>query len=111
MGGTMNDEHSSLEQLLQELESRRFADDVEAAAAMVQMAIETNLEIDRTLERGNGTTRGPEWERLLELIKKVLKFLKDIAKKYGAVSYSIGVSLTGLDMSVEWSGPPENGVP
>ena len=107
----MNDEHGSLEQLLQELGSRRFADDVEAAAAMVQMAIETNLAIDRTLERGNGTTRGPEWERLLELIKKVLKFLKDIAQKYGAVSYSIGVSLTGLDMSVEWSGPPENVMP
>ncbi len=101
----MNEEHSPFEQMLQELGSRRFEDDVEAAAAMVQISIAANLEIDEAIQRGTGTTREPDWERIRELIEKALKFLKEFAAKYGGFSYSIGVSLTGLAVSVEWRGP------
>jgi hypothetical protein len=93
-----------VEALLQELGTRRFHDEADAAAALAELTIEVNWEIDRTLQSG-GEPRGPGWERIREIIRKVYEFLKRVANEYGAISYSIGVSLTGLSVSVEWRGP------
>ena len=85
-----------------QLEARAFTSVDEAAATMVELLVRTNREIEIEV-REPGTT-GPGWERLREIIRKAVELIRKIAQEFGAVSYSIGVSMTGgLEASVEWS--------
>jgi hypothetical protein len=37
-------------------------------------------------------------------IRRAVEYIRKIANQFGAIHYSIGVSLEGLFASVEWSG-------
>ena len=86
-----------------QLEARAFTSVDEAAATMVELLVRTNREIEIEV-REPGTT-GPGWERLREIIRKALELIRKIAQEFrGAVSYLIGVSMTGgLEGLRQWS--------
>jgi hypothetical protein len=101
----MGREAEGFEAWLGELERRSYTSVDDAATDMVELLIKTNLEIELTLRQA-GAAESP-WDKLREYIRRAVEFIKKIAMDFGAISYSIGVSLTGLDASVEWSGPPK----
>ena len=47
-------------------------------------------------------------DKLREWIRRLVALIKKVATEWGAIHYSIGVSLEGLSLSVEWAGPKGN---
>jgi hypothetical protein len=95
------------EELLQRLESETFENEADAVASLVEVTIALNVDISDEI-RGSGDSlvaMGGISDKLKEIIKRLVALLKKIASEYGAFSYSIGVSLTGVELSVEWAGP------
>lgn len=86
---------------LAELDTGTYASSEEATTAVAEIVLQTNVAIQEELRRG--TTELP-WDKIREWIKQAVERIKEIAKKLGALHYSIGVSLTGLSASIEWSG-------
>ena len=98
--GTMSGQEG-FEAWLGELETRTYSSSEEATVDMAELVLRTNVEIEEL--RRAGTAELP-WDKIREWIKRAVEFIKEIAKKLGALHYSIGVSLTGLSASIEWSG-------
>ena len=44
-------------------------------------------------------------DKLRERIRRLVALIKKVATEWGAIHYSIGVSLEGLSLSVEWAAP------
>lgn len=97
MGG-----QQGFEAWLGELEARTYSSSEDATVDMAELVLRTNIEIEQELRRA-GTAELP-WDKIREWIKRAVEFIREIAKKLGALHYSIGVSLTGLSASIEWSG-------
>jgi hypothetical protein len=84
-----------------EAEWTRFTDQVEAMTKLTTMVVAINSGLDSEVAASGGGLS----ERLREWIRKLVALVKRIAEEFGAISYSIGVSLTGVTASIEWAGP------
>jgi hypothetical protein len=94
------------EMLLDTLETKTFADEADAMAELTTAAIAINYEIEAAAA---ASTRaeflGDLGDKIRKWIRKLVAIVKKIATEWGAISYSVGVSLTGVSVSVEWAGP------
>jgi len=91
------------EALLRLAEAATFKDEGEAMAALTSLGISINHELESAGSDAFITT--DVGDKLREWIRRLVALIKKIATEWGAIQYSIGVSLTGLSLSVEWSGP------
>lgn len=98
-------EHNT-ERLLESMESGSSADPADAMAGVASLAIAINREIDGAQPQlATEGFFGDIGEKIKKWIRRLVAIVKEIATKWGALSYSIGVSLTGVSVSVEWAGP------
>ena len=72
-------------------------------AALTSLGISINHELESA--GSDAFSTDDVGDRLREWIRRLVALIKKIATEWGAIHYSIGVSLTGLSMSVEWAGP------
>ena len=94
------------EATLGDLESSSFESEADAMAALTQAAIAVNQDIQQgSAEFAAEGFVGGLGDKLKKILERLFKFVKKIATEWGALSYSVGVSLTGVSISVEWAGP------
>jgi hypothetical protein len=94
------------EYTLTTLENKEYADVDDAMAALVTATVSVNRAIEEdTAQFAPEGFVGDLGDKLREIIRRLAAFVKKIATQWGAISYSIGVSLTGVSVSVEWAGP------
>ena len=83
-----------------ELEKKSGRSVDEATTDMAAVLVRANHEIDLELHR----EAEPRWDRLREIIRRALEFIRKVAQDFGAASYSIGVTIPpGLNASVTWN--------
>ena len=94
------------EMLLQQAEAAVFEDESEAMATLTSLAISINHELEAA--GSDAFVTADVGDKLREWIRRLVALIKKIATEWGAIHYSIGVSLTGVSLSVEWAGPKGN---
>src|SRR5215208_1906309 len=94
---------------LDSLVARDYDDEGDALAAIVEATAIINREIEmdyaRARESGvEGFAAGDIGDRLRKWIKKLVEFVKSVARRFSALSYSISVSAPfGVSATVSWS--------
>jgi hypothetical protein len=92
--------------LLDSLETKSFEDEADALAQLTTAALAINHQIEAATADGVRTEfLGDPGDKIRKWIRKLVAIVKRVATEWGAISYSIGVSLTGVSVSVEWAGP------
>jgi hypothetical protein len=94
------------EMLLQQAEAATFDDVGEAMATLTSLGISINHEIESA--GSDAFVTDGVGDKLREWIRRLVALIKKVATEWGAIHYSIGVSLEGLSLSVEWAGPKGN---
>ena len=72
-------------------------------ATLTSLGISINHEIESA--GSDAFTTAGIGDRLRDWIRRSVALIKKVATEWGAIHYSVGVSLTGLSLSVEWAGP------
>ena len=94
------------EMLLDGMDTSSFESEEDAAAALAEAALSVNQAIaSSSSDLSAQGFIGGIGDKLRKIIKKLVAFVKKVATEWGAISYSVGVSLTGVSVSVEWAGP------
>ena len=105
----MYDEFSEADAQLDSVTGRSYESEGDALAAIAEATAIINREIEAEYARAGapgaeGFARGDFGERLRKWIEKLSQLVKQVAKQFAALSYSITVSVPlGVSVTIGWS--------